>query len=95
MEPTETLSYDAADFLDTIEKVTAFLDEALTSDDPAYIAHALGVAARARGMSQIARDTGLSLESLYRSLSKDGNPELATLIRVMRALGVRLSAAPA
>ena len=71
------------------------MTEALATNDPAFIADALGVVARARGMSQVARDTGLSRKSLYRALSADGNPELTTLLQVLRALGLRLSATPA
>jgi len=67
----------------------------LETGDPAFIADALGVIARARGMTELARDAGLSRESLYRALRADGNPELATVMKVIRALGLRLSAAPA
>ncbi|CUB00113.1 probable addiction module antidote protein [Pannonibacter indicus] len=68
--------------------------EAFASGDPAYIAHALGVVARAKGMSQIAAETGLSRQQLYRSFSASGNPTLRTTLAVMKALGVRLTAEP-
>lgn len=68
--------------------------EAFASEDAAYIAHALGVVARAKGMSQIAAETGLSRQQLYRSFSASGNPTLRTTLAVMKALGVRLTAEP-
>jgi probable addiction module antidote protein len=87
----KTTRFDSAHYLDGDEAITAYLDEALETDDPAFIAHALGTVARARGMSQIAEQTGLSRESLYKALSAEGNPELGTFIRVIAALGLRLS----
>jgi probable addiction module antidote protein len=68
--------------------------EALASEDAGYIAHALGVVARAKGTTQIASETGLSREQLYRSFSKNGNPTLKTTIAVMKALGIELTAKP-
>jgi len=85
----------SAEYLDSDEAIGAYLEEALETEDPAFIAHALGTVARARGMSQIAKETGLSRESLYKALSTEGNPEFSTVIRVMKALGLRLSVAPA
>ena len=88
-----TKIYDVADFLTDEETVSAYLTEALESDDPRYIAKALGAVARARGgMAQLARETGIAREALYRALSDTGNPELGTALRVMHALGVRLTA---
>ncbi len=87
---TKTHPYDTAAFLETDEDISAYMNEALETGDAAFIAHALGVVARARGMTQIARDAGLSRESLYRALSSEGNPELSTLLRVVKALGLRL-----
>jgi probable addiction module antidote protein len=87
----KTTRFDSAEYLDSDEAITAYLDEALETDDPAFIAQALGTVARARGMSQIAKQTGLSRESLYKALSAEGNPELGTFIRVIAALGLRLS----
>jgi probable addiction module antidote protein len=91
---TKTLPYDSAEYLGTSESIRAYMEEALVSDDPAFIARALGTVARARGMSQIARKTGLSRESLYKALSKEGNPEFATVLRVMQALGLKFSILP-
>ena len=86
--------YDSAEYLKDDEAIVAYLQEALESGEPAMVSHALGVVARARGMSQIARDAGVSRENLYRALSDEGNPELGTVMKVMRVLGVKLSAAP-
>lgn len=94
MSKVKTKPFDPAEYLDDSESIAAYMSDALESDDSAFVADALGVVARARGMSEVARDAGVSRESLYRSLSTDGNPELATVLRVMRALGLRLSASP-
>jgi probable addiction module antidote protein len=89
----KTMPYDAADFLTDDETIAAHLTEALEGDDPRYIAKALGAVARARGgMAQLARETGITRESLYRALSETGNPELGTALKVLHALGVRLTA---
>ena len=85
--------YDSADYLDSDAAVNAYMEEALATEDPAFIAHALGTIARARGMARIARKTGLSRESLYKALSAEGNPEFGTVIRVMHALGLKFSVA--
>jgi probable addiction module antidote protein len=90
--PLKTVPFDAADFLKTPEEIADYLDEAFADGDPAFIAQALGDAARARGMARVAGETGLSRESLYRALSKDGNPEFATVMKVIGALGLRLKA---
>lgn len=90
---TEILTdYDPAEDLDTPEAISVFVNEALKSDDAAYIAHALGVVARAKGMAGIARESGLSREQLYRTLSSEGNPTLKTTLAVMKALGISLTA---
>ncbi len=94
MSMAQTKSFDPAEYLDDSASIAAYLTDALESDDPAFIADALGVVARARGMSEVAREAGMSRESLYRALSADGNPEFATVLKVMRALGLQLSAAP-
>ena len=93
----KTSSYDVAEHLRTPEEMAAYLDARLEDapDDVAGIARALGDVARAKGMSQVAKEAGLSRESLYRALSEDGNPSFATVLRVARALGVRLHALPA
>lgn len=86
-----TTAFDSADYLGSPEAIEAYLEDALESGHVALIAHALGVVARARGMTQLARQTGLSRESLYRTLSAEGNPELGTVLKVMQTLGLRLS----
>lgn len=91
---TKTTSYDSAEHLDSDEAIAAYIDDALESADPAHIAHALGVVARAKGMTEIARGAGVSREHLYRALKETGNPEFATIIRVLSALGLRLAARP-
>ena len=88
---TKTSPYDSADFLDSKEAIQAYMEEALETDDPAFIAKALGTIARARGMARIAKKAGLSRESLYKALSTEGNPEFGTVIRVMQALGLKFS----
>ncbi len=91
---TETLPYDVAEQLRTPEEMAAYLDAWLAEapDDAKGIARALGDIARARGMTQVARDAGLSRESLYKALSENGNPSFATVLKVARALGLRLHA---
>ena len=90
----KTRPFDPAAYLDSGEAVAAYMTEALDTNEPGFIADALGVIARARGMSEVARDAGLSRESLYRTLSPEGNPELGTLLRVLNVLGLRLSVRP-
>lgn len=90
----KTSSYDVAEHLRTPEEMAAYLDAWLDEapDDVSGIARALGDIARAKGMSQVAQEAGLSRESLYRALSEGGNPSFATVLKVARALGVRLHA---
>lgn len=89
----KTKPYDPAEFLTDDETISAYLTEALESDDPRHIAKALGAVARARGgIAQLARETSIAREALYRALSDTGNPELGTALKVMHALGVRLTA---
>jgi len=85
-------NYDPAAALDSPEAISVFMADALETGDTAYIAKALGVVARAKGMTELARETGLSREQLYRSFSEKGNPTLKTMIAVMRALGVDMTA---
>jgi len=85
-------TYDPAEDLTTSKAIATFMAEAFATEDAGYIAHALGVVARAKGMTQIANETGLSREQLYRSFSEDGNPTLKTTIAVMKALGIELTA---
>lgn len=87
-------TYDPAEDLTSDEAIATFMAEAFESNDVSYIAHALGVVARARGMTQIAGQTGLSREQLYRSFSERGNPTLKTTLAVMNALGIELTAKP-
>lgn len=91
---SRTVAYDVAAQLRTPEEMAAYLDAWLAEapEDVAGIARAIGDIARAKGMSQVAREAGLSRESLYRALSEDGNPSFATILRVTKALGVRLHA---
>ncbi|MEH3117140.1 MAG: putative addiction module antidote protein [Methylorubrum populi] len=92
--PLETHPYDTAEHLTTPEHIAVYLDAVLEDNDPALLAHALGVIARARGMAQIAQETGRSREQLYRTLSDKGNPQLDTLMGVLKAMGLRLSIQP-
>jgi probable addiction module antidote protein len=91
---TKTVPYDVAEQLRTPDERAAYLDAWLNEapDDAAGIARALGDIARAKGMSRVAREAGLSRESLYKALSNKGNPSFATVLRVAKALGVRLHA---
>ena len=91
---TTTTNYDVAEHLRSPDEMAAYLDAWLDEapDDAAGVARALGDIARAKGMSQVAKDAGLSRESLYRALSADGNPSFATVLKGAKALGVRLHA---
>lgn len=83
--------YDTADYLKTDEDMVGFLEACMeeAGDDAAFIASALGTIARARGMTKLAEETGLTREGLYKALSKDANPSFATILKVMRALGLK------
>jgi len=90
---TEAFSkWDLAKHLKTEQDMAGYLDACAeeAGDDPAFIAKALGVIARARGMTQLARDTGISREGLYKALSGDGNPEFSTIVKVVHALGLKM-----
>lgn len=97
MAKTITTPYDTADYLKTEEDMALYLDAALeeAGDDAAFIAKVLGNIARARGMTQLANDTGLGRESLYKALSDEGNPSFSTIMKVIRALGLQLHASTA
>ena len=95
MAKTRTRKWDPAEHLKSNADMAAYLEAALEDGDPALVAAALGDIARAKGMSEIAREAGLGRESLYKALSAEGNPELGTILKVVRALGLRLHAAPA
>ena len=93
MAKTKTRRWDAAEHLATDQDASAYLEAALEDGDSAVVAAALGDIARARGMAKVARQARLGRESLYKALSARGNPELDTVLRVVRALGIRLHAA--
>jgi probable addiction module antidote protein len=94
MMQTKTAPYDVAEFLETPEEMAAYLEACIqeSEGDSAFIAKALGDIARAKGMTQIARETGLSRESLYKALSGDRSPSFDTILKVISALGLKLSA---
>jgi probable addiction module antidote protein len=91
---TPTYPWDASDHLETKEDIVAYLEAALEDGDPSLIAAALGDIARSKGMTQIARETGLGRESLYKGLSIEGNPEFTTVIKVLQAIGLRFQVVP-
>ena len=93
MNTTPTRPWDAADHLESDEDIVAYLEAAFEDGDPAPIAAALGGIARARSMTKVAAETGLGRESLYKRLSPGGNPEFATMLKVMQALGLGLRVA--
>ena len=92
MAKMQTQPWDAADYLETEEDIVLYLEAAFEDGDPGLIAAALGDIARAKGMTKVAAEAGLGRESLYKALSPDGNPEFATVLKVLRALGLRLHA---
>jgi len=89
---TKIRPWDAVEHLETEEDMVAYLDAALEDGDMAVVMAALGDIARAKGMTQIAQESGLGRESLYKALSSNGNPEFATVLKVVRALGLQLHA---
>ena len=94
MAKTKTKTYDVGEYLETEEDMAAYIQAAFEDGDPAVVIQALGNIARARGMSEIARKTGLRRESLYKALSAEGNPEFATVLKVVQALGIKINAEP-
>jgi probable addiction module antidote protein len=90
---TKTIPWDSAQYLKTEKDIAYYLEAVFEDGDPALVAAALGDIARAKGMTNIARKTGLGRESLYKALSPEGNPELATVLKVLRALGLKLKVA--
>jgi probable addiction module antidote protein len=97
MMKEEFKPFDAAEYLETVEDMAGYLDACLDEDtgDGMLVRLALKDIARAYGMTQIARDTGLGRESLYKALGRDGNPEFATIMKVIKALGLKLHASTA
>jgi probable addiction module antidote protein len=97
MEKVTLRKWDVSEHLKTEEDIALYFEACLdeAGDDAAFIAKALGNIARARGMSQLSKDTGLGRESLYKALSGEGNPSFATILKVTRALGLRLHASQA
>jgi probable addiction module antidote protein len=91
-KPPKLTPFDPAEMLDSTDAMSFYLEEAFETEDPELIAHALGTVARAKGMTEVARKTGLSRESLYKALSAEGNPEFATILKVMRALDLKITA---
>jgi probable addiction module antidote protein len=87
--------FDAAEYLTDDETIAHYLSESFASGDPVEIAQAIGTVARARGMSEVARDAGVSRESLYRALGPEGNPTISTMAGVLKACGLKLSVVPA
>lgn len=88
--------YDSADYLKTDDDIAGYIEACMAEggDDPAFVARALGVVARARGMAAVAREAGITREGLYKALAQDGNPSYATVARVARALGLRIRLEP-
>jgi probable addiction module antidote protein len=91
--PEKFSRYDTADYLKSAEDARAYLEACMeeAGDDPIFIAVALGNVARAHGMVQLAKETGLTREGLYKALSADGNPSLGTVLKVLKALGLKLT----
>ena len=93
--PLETTKWDVAEHLESEEDIFAYIEAAFEDGDAAVITHALGNVARARGMTGIAREAGVTREALYKALTENGDPKLSTLLGVLKALGIGLAAKPA
>ena len=93
--PIETTQWDSSEHLDSDEAINAYIEAAFEDGEPTVIAHALGVVAKARGMTAIAKEAGVTREALYKALSEKGDPRLSTLVSVVKALGFRLTVQPA
>jgi probable addiction module antidote protein len=91
---TKTRPWDASDYLATEEDIVAYLEAVMEDGDPALISAALGDIARAKGMTEIARTAGLGRQNLYKALSKDGKPEFSTVLKVVHALGLKMTFTP-
>jgi len=92
MKKKTTRIWDAVEYLKTEEDMAAYLEAALEENDPTLVSAALGDIAKAKGMTDIAKKTGLGRESLYKALSREGNPEFSTVMKVINALGLKLHA---
>ena len=92
MTKTEFTEYDSADYLTSLDRIAAYLEAVLeeAGDDPAFVAKALGTIARSQNFSELARKVGMSREGLYKALSEDGNPSYATIVKVAKALGLKI-----
>lgn len=86
-----TTPYDSAEFLDSEEAIEEYVAAAFETEDPAFIAQCLGTVARARNMSKLSREIGMSRPALYKALSGEGNPEFGTIMKVLHALGIKLA----
>ena len=86
----KAMTYDAVEFLETEEDMAAYLNAALDEGDPSLLAAALGDIARAKGMTQLAKDTGITRDGLYKALSPSGNPSFSTVQKVIKAFGLKL-----
>ena len=86
--------YDAAEFLESDEEIIAYLNAALEDGDPALVSAALGDIARARGMTKLANETGITRDGLYKALSPSGNPSFGTVLKVLKALGYKFDIVP-
>jgi probable addiction module antidote protein len=93
MNKTKTIPWRTEDHLETSEDIAAYLEAVFEDGDPELIGHALGAVARSKGMTEIARRTGLGRQSLYKALSPEGRPEFTTVLKVVRALGLKLTVA--
>ena len=94
MSKSKLTKWDSAEYLKTDEDILHYIEACLEENDPQLITHALGVIAKAKGMSQLARDTGMTREGLYKALSDDGNPEFSTVMKVIKGLGLKVSIQP-
>lgn len=92
MKKIKTRIFDASEYLSSEKDMASYLEAAFADGDPRLVTEALGAIAKARGMARIAKATGLRRESLYKALSTDGNPEFSTILKVVKALGIKLHA---
>ncbi|MCI1901895.1 MAG: putative addiction module antidote protein [Bifidobacteriaceae bacterium] len=95
MRKVVTHEWDATKFLKTDEDIAGFIDAAIEEGDPDLLQHALGIAAKAKGMMKVSKETGLSRGALYRALDKDGNPTLASFFKILKALDLKMTIKPA